>query len=148
MSSISPTRYLLIVLRSMLAFCWAGAAAAAGVIALSTSPTPPLQLDPVLALLSCFTSSLAGATTLAIRVNNLLMAEASKPMVKPWLFALSHMLGSWLAGLAGFLVGRVNIWDPWNSLLIVLLLSFMGAKGLELLAEKYLPVIGTPKEAP
>ena len=145
---MTTTRYLLIVLRSMLVFCWGGAAAAAGAIALSTSPMPPLQLDPVLALLSCFTSSLAGATTLAIRVNNLLMGEASKPMVKPWLFALSHMLGSWLAGLAGFLVGRVNGWEPWNALLIVLLMSFVGAKGLELLAEKYLPVIGAPKETP
>lgn len=141
---MSATRYLLIILRAVLLMCWVGTAIAGSVVAFSDHPMAPLQIDPVLTLLTCITSTLAGATTLAIRVNNLLMEKDQPPLVRPWLFAISHMLGSWLAGLAAFIAGRVNSWDAWNSLLVVLLMSFAGAKGLEKLAEKYLPVVRPP----
>lgn len=140
---MTSTRYLLIVLRATLFLCWASTGAAATIV---LGQSQPYVLDPVLAMLSCVISTLSGASALAIRVNTLLLADPNKPMTRPWLFAVAHMLGSWLAGLVAFLSGRINHWDTDNVMLTVLVLSFGGAKVVELLVEKFLPVIRVSKE--
>lgn len=137
---MSPTRYTLQLMKALLALMWGGTATAA-TVALTN---PALEVDPVLMLLSAIISTLAGATTLAIRVNNLLLAEDGKaeprPLVRPWLFAIAHMLGSWLTGVAFFLYSRSQSMDVWMTLLVVLVFSFVGAKAIEMLAERILPV--------
>lgn len=138
---MSSLRYVLAVFRACIVFAWAGTAAATTIV---LAQSAVITLDPLLMLLTCAISTLAGVTALAIRTNNLLMADEGKPLVRPWLYAASHMCGSWMAGSAGFLVGRINGWDVWTSLFGVLMLSFAGAKGLELLAERWLAVVRLP----
>lgn len=143
---MNRTRYTLSLMRALLAAMWCSTATA-GVLALGQSP---LDVDPLLMLLSTVVSLLAGGTTLLIRVNNLLMAEARKaeenpqyeprPLIRPWLFAAAHMAGSLLAGLAMFIIGRQQGLGPWESLAGVLVASFMGATFLEKLAEK-MPIL-------
>lgn len=138
---MNSLNYVLTVFRACIVLAWAGTAAAATLV---LKETAGITLDPLMLLLTCVISTLAGVTALAIRTNNLLMADESKPLVRPWLYAASHMCGSWMAGTAGFLMGRMNAWDVWSSLFGVLLLSFAGAKGLELLAERWLAVVRLP----
>ena len=130
---------------------WSSVGAAAAVLV--TTKTPELQLDPLLVVLACVISTLAGGTSLAVRVNNLLMGgevgedgmpKPPQPLVRPWLFAAAHMGGSWMAGVAAFLMGRSNDWGVWTVLLGVLFMSFLGAKGIELAAERWLSVVRMP----
>ena len=145
---MNSTRYVLIAFKAALWLSWTSTAAAAVVVA-ANAPSA-LDLDPMLMLLVCIISTLAGATALAIRINNLLLAgegdQAPKPFVRPWLFAAAHMGGSWMAGVAGFLLSRANAWDVWTSLLGVLVMSFGGAKVLEAFAERWLAVVRLPGE--
>lgn len=131
------TRYLLVIIRAMLVLCWASCAAAA-TLALSQ---PGVPLDPVLLIICGAISTLAGATTLAIRVNKLIMDRPEQPLVRPWFFAIAHMLGSWLAGVVAFLGGRINSSGDDTLMLAVLLMSFLGATGVEKVAEMYLPKV-------
>jgi hypothetical protein len=118
---------------------------------------PELSVDPVLVILVCVISTLAGGTSLAIRINNLIMEEDQRardqgseprPFVRPWLFACAHMGGSWMAGLTGLLLGRANEWGVWTLLLGVLLMSFLGAKAIEMLAERFLSGAPLPISPP
>jgi phage shock protein PspC (stress-responsive transcriptional regulator) len=140
---MTPTRYALTLLRALLALMWCGTAAAG--LALGSNAST-LQVDPVLMLLSAIIATLSGGTTLAIRVNNLLMSEPPQALVRPWLFVVAHMLGSWLAGLAFFLITRAQEADVWTSLIVVLVSSFTGSKAIEWVAERYLPVVRPPRE--
>ena len=127
------------------ALMWSSVAAAA--IAVATNPQAELALDPLLVILAVVISTLSGGTSLAVRVNNLLMGGEEgepKPLVQPWLFAGAHMGGSWMAGCAAFFMGRANDWGVWTLLLGVLFMSFLGAKGIELAAEKWLSVVRMP----
>lgn len=139
---MNPTRYLQDTLRALLFFLWTPTIAAAGVVAVAGRQA--LVLDWVLVGVSCVLATMAGATALAIRVNNMLMT--GQPLVRPWLFAAAHMLGSWSAGTAAYLLGEAQQMDIRMLLLMVLLAAFSGAKFLEVLAEKWLPVI-RPKDA-
>ena len=142
---MNAVRYLLSTMRWLLVFMWAPTLAAAGVVT-AAQGSSSLTLDPVLLGISAAITTLAGATSLAIRINTTLLADPDKPLVRPWLFCLAHMLGSWLAGCLGFIMGRAEAWDVWTSLLVVLVAAFMGAKFVEMMAEKYLAVI-RPKTA-
>ncbi len=53
---------------------------------------------------------------------------------------MAHMLGSWSAGTAAFLMSQHQNFDVWLALLVVFILSFLGAKGIEMVVEKYLPI--------
>lgn len=135
---MNSIRYVVAISRASLALLWA-TTAAAGTLALGDGST--LYIDGLLVVLTAIVSTLAGVTTLAIRVNaKLLEVDAdgkAKPFVRPWLFAISHMLGSWLAGVSIFILSRMNHWDVWTTLFSVLMLSFLGSKGVEMLAEKW-----------
>ena len=72
--------------------------------------------------------TLAAATTLCKRVldeykANDAAGQPDKPLVRPWLFAVSHMLGSWLAGAGFFLVGMSQGVNVWMLLAMVLVAS-------------------------
>lgn len=136
--------YATICIRAMMVMMWLPTGAYAAIVAIDKGATP-LVLDPVLIILTAVISTLAGATTLAIRLNAMLNDpegedEKGRPKWRPWPFCIAHMLGSWLAGTTAFLIGRSQSYDVWNSLLLVLLLAFLGAKGVETIAQN-LPVI-------
>lgn len=99
-----------------------------------------LNVPVLLVLISLGLSSLAGGTTLAMRFDAALRAEPGKPLARPWLFCASHMLGSWTAGTMVFLINQHLATPVWLGLAMVVGISFMGAKGVELLIERYLPV--------
>lgn len=132
------------LVKAILWLSWCGTAAAAVTFAAKDTIT----LDPVLTALACLVSTLSGATALAYRINILLiedsLSENPKGLVRPWLFVLANMGGSWLAGALGFIMGRMNTWDVWTTLFGILLLSFAGAKGIEMLAERWLGVVRLP----
>jgi hypothetical protein len=143
MKHLAPrTRYALATFRSTLALMWSTAAAATAVAVPTASQ---LVFDPVLAIISSVISTLAGASSLAWRINRLLFeAPPEQPFVRPWLFSSMHMLGSWTGGVAGFLLARVNGWDAWSGLFAVLIMSFGGSKGLEAVAERWFGSVRLP----
>lgn len=144
-----PTNYVLRSFMACIWLMWAGAAAAAAAV---IQQRPTFELDLVLLAMGTLLSTLAGATALAIRINNLLMGDTEtgepRPLVKPWLFASAHMGGSWTAGAAGFLWGRSSQWDVWMSLFVVLVFSFAGSKVLEMLAERLVSNVQLPGAQP
>lgn len=135
---MNTLRYVRHVTHATLALLWASTAAAS---TLALQDGTVIQFDGVMLVLTGIVSTLAGVTTLAIRVNaKLLEVDATGkpvPFVRPWMFATAHMLGSWLAGVAIFIMSRMNHWDVWTSLFAVLMMSFLGSKGVEMLAEKW-----------
>jgi len=135
------SKYLSMVIRAMLALVWLPTLAFAGVVA-TVAPTGPevLNVPLVVLIVNLVFSTLAGGTTLAIRINAQLMSSPEKPLPRPWLFCLAHMLGSWLAGSFFFLVAQHNGVGLWMGFGMVLLGSFGGAKLLETAVEKYLPM--------
>jgi hypothetical protein len=144
----TPTHYALITFKAILALLWISAAAAA-YAGVSAGKASDIVLDPTVTVLTCILSTLAGATALFIRINNMLLSQEaardagleSKKFVRRWLFAIAHMSGSWMAGTLAFLLGHAYAWDVWYGLIAVVLMSFGGATLLEKLAERYLPVI-------
>lgn len=135
------TRYLLGVMRASILMGWATTAIATGI----TLSTPaPYVIDPLVAMLACVVSTLSAVSALAWRVNDLLVKTPERPLVKPWLFAIAHITGSWMGGMFAFFSARVNNSSPDATLMFVLIMSFAGAKGLEVIAEKWMPVIRPP----
>jgi hypothetical protein len=141
---MSPTRYALISFRALLASMWSVTAAAT---VITTASVPADQLDSWLVLWSFIVSTLAAGTALSIRISNFLLEQdkaiadgtPGTPFTRPWLFAISHMFGSWLTGMAAFLYGHGQNWDLHYMLFAVLVASFGGAKLLEKAAEKVFP---------
>lgn len=134
-------RYLRICLRAMLVCLWAPtlSTAAALLVIVDGTVAVPISLLIVTAMLS----SLSGATALVIRIDRELRATTG-PLPRPWLFAAAHMLGSWLAGTLAFMVGQQQRMDVWFALGFVIVASFLGAKFIELMAEKYLGRVMPP----
>ncbi len=87
-------------------------------------------------------STLSGLTALAMRIDAELRTSASRVLPRPWLFASAHMLGSWLAGILMFAVGEANNINDWVEIILIILGSFGGAKTIEYMTERYLPVAG------
>lgn len=140
--------YLARTMLAIMTWLWVPTLAFAMQVAL-TPPEAPFELDPALAGFSFVISIMAGATTLAIRLNMLVAEAPDRPLVKPWLFCLAHMGGSLVAGLAGFVLAKSQGWPSWNLLLAVLLMSFGGAKAIEMLTERWMSIIrpgGNPNE--
>jgi hypothetical protein len=99
----------------------------------------PLNVPPVLLGLVIVISTLAGATSLAMRIDRELSAAPDMPLLRPWVMATSHMLGAWLAGVAAFIGTRRVDLDVWETLGTVLAASFLSAKALELMLERWSP---------
>lgn len=138
-------QYLIRVVRWMVLLMWAPAAAFAAVLASTGADASPLNIPSALLVATLLLSTLAGATTLAQRLVSDLRADPPKPLVKPWLYCVSHMLGSWLSGAFFFLACMSQGTGVWTLLCTVLIASFLGAKALEAAAEKWLPSAAFPK---
>lgn len=130
-------------LQAMVIALWAPMAAFAAGLAVTGSNESPLNV-PVVLLIACMVvSTLAGATTLAMQLMRELRANAAagepdKALLRPWLNALAHMLGSWLTSTFFFFVCMANNVGVWTLLGTVLLAAFAGSKVLEAVADKFL----------
>lgn len=134
------SRYLIILLRALIVCMWAPAVAFAAVVAATGgAEQSPLNVPAALLFATVVVSTLAGATTLAIRVVSEFKSDPGKPLVRPWLYCLAHMAGSWLSGTFFFLVAMDQNFGVWRLLATVLIASFVGAKALEMAADKWLP---------
>lgn len=133
---MNPTRYVRAALWATVQLLWCGAAMAAAVTLPGARELH--ALDAWLIVYSSIISTLSGGTALAWRINKLLLEydESGKKFVRPWLFAIAHMSGSWLAGTLAFLYGSGQTWDLQYMLFAVLIMSFGGAAGVEKAFEK------------
>ena len=136
-------RYIIITIQSLIACLWVPVPVFAGVLLATGANDSPLAVPPTLLVATMFLSTLAGATTLAMRIVSELKANAeagnpAKALQHPWWTALSHMLGSWLASSFFFLVCMAQQAGVWMLLATVLIAAFSGAKGLEKVADAFL----------
>jgi hypothetical protein len=131
--------YMIIVLRALVFLMWAPAAVFAATVAATGVDNSPLTVPAALVVATALFSTLMGATTLAIRLVQELRDHPDKPLVKPWLYCLAHMLGSWSAGALFFVVSMGNGAGVWTLLGAVMAGSFGGAKACEWAAERILP---------
>lgn len=139
---MTATRYLLILLRSLCAMLWAGSAAAVPVL-LADRHISAILTDPLVLTIAGLIATAAGVTTLAMRINTLLAQQDPahpQPLVKPWLFAMAHIGGSYLASIAALLIASIQKLEADSALLLVLVAAFLGSKFLEMVAEKYFPI--------
>ena len=104
----------------------------------------PLELDPVLLGISLAITTLAGATSLAIRVNASLLADPTSRWCGRGCSVSPHAR-SWLAGCLGFIMGRAQAWDVWTSFWWSWWHPSWAQSFVEMMAEKYLSVI-RPKQ--
>ena len=118
-----------------IAMLWTPAAVFAAALAATGGVDSQLNVPIVLMMATMFVSTLAGVTTLAMRVVAEIRATAA--LLNPWLYCASHMLGSWCAGTLAFFFAMQQHSDVWVLLAAVLLASFCGAKGLEKVADMW-----------
>jgi hypothetical protein len=140
--------YLLIVLRAIVLLMWAPAAVFAAAIAATGAESGPLSVRPALIVATCLFSTLMGATTLCIRLVKDLQGSPDTPLVKPWLYCLAHMLGSWSAGALFFVVAMSQGAGVWTLLGMVMAASFAGAKACEWGADLLLPKTAAKADQP
>lgn len=100
-------------------------------------------------LLSFVICTVSGVAALLQRINAELTKNPERPLPHPILFCASHMVGSWAAGLAAFIVGQQFGFEAWTALSLMMTASYMGARWLEAWAEGRLPKAQQPpQEAP
>lgn len=127
----------LLVLAWIPSIAWA----ASIVIDVDKGITVPLSL----VIISTIICTLSGATSLVFRLNKELRVDPPKPLTYPWLFCWAHMLGSWLAGTTGFFIGQASSYfDVWMRLVVIILMSFGGAKVIEKMAERFIDKLPLP----
>jgi hypothetical protein len=131
--------YLIIILRALVFLMWAPAAVFAATVAATGVDSSPLNVPASLVVATTMFSTLMGATTLAFRLVKQLQENPEKPLVRPWLYCLAHMLGSWGAGALCFVIAMSQGYGVWSLLALVMAGSFGGATALEKLAERVLP---------
>jgi hypothetical protein len=137
--------YVAKFLHVLLAVLWPPAViASVAMIEIDASVRVPV----VLLCLGIILCNLSGLTSLALRIDKELRADPGKPLQNPKLLCGAHMLGSWLAGTLAFMVGMQQKFDVWMTLIVVVVASFMGAKFIELMADRYLAGIKPPGAAP
>lgn len=137
-------KYLSFVIKVLVLLLWLPALAFAGIVATAPDAHEVLSVPLVVVVVNLVLATLAGGTTLAIRINAQLMSAPDKPLPRPALFCTAHMLGSWLSGTFFFLLSQHQQASVWMGFGIVLLGAFSGAKALEVAVEKYLPM-GAPR---
>lgn len=127
---------------------WAPFAALPALAAIAPAATidDPLNIPPVLMGLAVVISTMAGATSLLMRIDRELSASPDKPLPRPWIMSSAHMFGAWLAGILAFIISRQYQFDLWPTLGSVLSASFLGSKALEVMTEKYATAGFGPKK--
>lgn len=134
--------YLRTALRLMLVALWVPTLALAGSITLQTTfEGITLTVVSIVAALS----TLSGATALVVRIDKELRSQPDATLPRPWLFVSANMLGSWLAATVAFITGEGQDMNDWTELGFIIVASFIGARFLEMIAEKYLAKL---KDAP
>ena len=83
-------------------------------------------------------STLSGATALVWRLDAELRKAPNGKLPRPWLFAGANLLGSWTAGSLAWITSQGQGSGVWTTLAVVIVLSFGGARAIELLAERYI----------
>ena len=83
-------------------------------------------------------STLSGGTALVWRIDLELRKAPDGKLPNPRLFAASNMMGSWTAGALAWVTSQGQELGVFPTLGAVILMSFGGARALELAAEKYL----------
>jgi hypothetical protein len=146
--------YLRIVIWAGLGILWAPLVVilfAVPMAARAAALAEGFQVPGLLLTVSLFLSTLAGITALLIRVERELSAAPDQPLPRPMLFCFAHMSGSWLAGTLAFIINQAQELNVWYGLGLVIGASFIGAKFVELWAEKVVlsrapsrPAGGTP----
>lgn len=128
-------QYLTVVIRYLLVCLWLPASAWAASVTLTAtlSGVSGLTFGLVAAL-----SSLSGATALLMRIEQEIARSSTGVLPRPWLFASMHMCGSWLAGVLAFFVSEGQDLNDWAELGVIIIASFLGAKFIELMGERYL----------
>ena len=145
--------YIIITIRALIAFMWVPLPVYAGVLFATGSNDSPLAVPLDLLVAIMVFSTLAGATTLSMRIVRELKLNAedgssTKALAHPWWGALSHMLGSWLASSFFFFLCMAQQAGVWTLLATVLIAAFSGAKALEKVSDNFLlaRLPGSPKE--
>ena len=136
-------RYIIITIRILIACLWVPLPVYAGVLFATGANSSPLAVPLDLLVAIMFFSTLAGATTLSMRIVSELKTNAdannpTKALVHPWWTAISHMLGSWLAAAFFFLICMAQQAGVWMLLATVLIAAFSGAKALEKVVDAFL----------
>lgn len=116
----------------LLVVVWPISIAAAATTVDTTSISSVLTMESLITVF--LLSTLAGATALVVKLDSdLKKNDVSKNL---FLFATSNMLGSWLAGIIGYILAKATSVDNvWNQLLLICLMAYTGARGLEKLSE-------------
>lgn len=86
-------------------------------------------------------STLSGATALLIRIDKEMRRKPEQELPRPTLFVMAHMLGSWTAGVLAFIISESQNANDWVELGGIVVASFLGAKFVELIAERWLPKV-------
>lgn len=130
------TPYLTSMLHAVLFFMWTPGLAMAAAVASAQSDIGSVSW--VLACVAILLSTLSGITALLYRVERELRAAPDRPLMRPWLLAISHMACSWSAGALAFLIGEAQDMSDWYELAGVIAASFMGATFIQAAAEKWI----------
>lgn len=137
-------KYLRLCLRMLLILLWTPAVVWAGTVA-SSNLANGLDTVPLsFVLISTMLSTGSGATALLLRIDKELQGNPGQPLPRPWLFCSAHMGGSWLAGTLGFILGRQQNIDVWLAMGLVIISSFLGAKFIEMVAERWIGKVLPP----
>jgi ABC-type uncharacterized transport system permease subunit len=134
---VSPLR-ILAFLKILLLCCWPPAAWAATL----TFDQALAQITLRESLLLCVLMTLAGVTALLFRISNQVNAGIDgdvpmKPIRSLPLLVSAHMCGSWLAGICAFFLASHFDMPGLMVGFFVPMVSFGGAKSLELMYNKF-----------
>lgn len=124
--------YALNILKLTVFLLWPIAVSAAVVV---DKYNPFETISGLHVLVMCAISTLSGVTALTLRIDAELKRARTKNLPRPVLFASSHMLGSWLAGVLAFAMANHSAMGVWAQISLVIVASFTGAKFVEKASE-------------
>lgn len=104
---------------------------------ISSNSNPFSEISGLHVLIMTAISTLSGVTALTLRIDAELRKYKDTQLPRPMLFASSHMLGSWLAGILAFALSQHNSFTVWWQIGFVIIASFSGAKFVEKMSELY-----------
>ena len=129
--------YLIRIINAALTSLWMPSLAIAAV-AVATEDDGVAAISLALAGVALLLSTLSGVTALLWRVERELRDQPDKPLLRPWLFAASHMACSWLAGALAFTLSEAQNLNEWWEVSAVIAASFAGATFVQAAAERIL----------
>ena len=127
--------YISLALRTLTIIMWLPMPVWAATVA---TEHPFERVDLGVLALAFGLSTLSGATALVWRLDAALRAAPDGKLPRPLLFASANLLGSWTAGSLAWIASQSQDSGVWLTLAAVILLSFGGARAIELLTEKYI----------